>query len=50
MDANAAARALAEQIRRVVHDPVLADKLTPKNQPFGCKRQAIDTGYYETQP
>ena len=49
MDANRAACALfAEYLRRTVHDPDTAAKLTPTNQPFGCKRQVIDSGYYET--
>ena len=25
-----------------------ATKLTPTGQPFGCKRQAVDTDYYIT--
>jgi cyclohexanone monooxygenase len=36
-----------EQLRRVVHDPDTADKLCPTGYPIGCKRQVIDTGYFE---
>ena len=49
MDANAQACELfAEWIRQNVHDPDTAEKLTPTGQPFGCKRQAVDTDYYVT--
>ena len=49
MDANAQACELfAEWIRQNVHDPDTAAKLTPTGQPFGCKRQAVDTDYYVT--
>ena len=30
-----------------MRDPDTAAKLTPTNQPFGCKRQVIDTDYYQ---
>jgi cyclohexanone monooxygenase len=35
-------------VRRVVHDPDTAEALCPKDYPLGCKRQVLDTGYYET--
>lgn len=38
---------LASRIRRRVHDPVLADRLTPKDHGFGRFRPPKDTGYYE---
>ena len=38
----------AVQLQKVLKDPDTAAKLTPSGQPFGCKRQVMDTGYYET--
>ncbi len=35
------------KIRGIVHDPAVADLLTP-NYVIGCKRLCVDTGYYET--
>jgi cyclohexanone monooxygenase len=35
------------KIRGIVHDPAVADLLTPKYV-IGCKRLCVDTGYYET--
>lgn len=35
-------------IRRVVTDPDLAEALSPRGFPIGCKRPVIDTGYFET--
>merc|ERR1740129_1701793 len=37
-----------EQVRRVVKDPTIAEGLTPRGYPMGCKRQVIDQGYFET--
>jgi cyclohexanone monooxygenase len=37
-----------EQIRGIVHDPNVAELLTPKDHPIGSKRLCLDTGYYET--
>jgi len=49
LEANQAACDLfAEHLRRTVTDPETAAKLTPKDQPFGCKRQVIDSDYYKT--
>jgi cyclohexanone monooxygenase len=42
-----AAEFVREKIRSVVKDPVVAEKLCPK-QVIGCKRLCVDTGYYET--
>jgi cation diffusion facilitator CzcD-associated flavoprotein CzcO len=39
---------VAEKIRQQVADPVIADRLTPKDHPFGTKRPCVDTGYYAT--
>lgn len=39
---------IARKIREQVKDPVVADKLTPKDHPFGTKRPCVDTGYYAT--
>ncbi len=37
-----------QQIRKLVHDPLVAEALEPRDYPLACKRQVIDTGYYET--
>ncbi|MEZ5549532.1 MAG: NAD(P)/FAD-dependent oxidoreductase [Pseudomonadales bacterium] len=37
-----------EQVRRIVRDPDVAEKLSPRGYPLGCKRPVIDTDYYET--
>lgn len=37
-------RKIAEQI----HDPVLRDKLTPKEFPFGARRPSVDSGFFAT--
>jgi cyclohexanone monooxygenase len=39
---------VAEKIRQQVADPAVADRLTPKDHPFGTKRPCVDTGYYAT--
>jgi cyclohexanone monooxygenase len=39
---------LRKKIRQTVHDPVVAEKLTPKTYPYGTKRQPLDTNYFET--
>ena len=49
LDANEMAVELfREAVRRVVHDPELADSLSPKGYPLGCKRPVLDAGYFET--
>lgn len=35
------------KIRERVDDPVVAEKLVPKDHPFGAKRIPLETGYYE---
>jgi len=35
------------KIRARVNDPVLAEKLCPKDHPFGARRIPLETGYYE---
>ncbi|MEJ2853267.1 NAD(P)/FAD-dependent oxidoreductase [Saccharothrix sp. CCNWLW140] len=36
------------KIRERVHDPVTAEKLVPKDHPFGSKRLPLETDYYKT--
>jgi cation diffusion facilitator CzcD-associated flavoprotein CzcO len=38
---------MAGKIQERVEDPVLAEKLTPKNVPFGARRIPMETDYYE---
>ena len=46
--ANAlASEFVARKIRQRVHDPVVAEKLIPKNHGFGTRRVPLETGYYE---
>ena len=35
------------KIRARVNDPVLAEKLVPRNHPFGSKRIPLESGYFE---
>jgi cyclohexanone monooxygenase len=35
------------KIREIVHDPVVAEQLTPRSFPFATKRPCIGRGYYE---
>jgi cyclohexanone monooxygenase len=37
-----------EMVRRTVKDPEVAESLSPRGYPLGCKRPVIDAGYYET--
>ncbi len=39
---------IAERIRRRVSDPVLAERLIPKDHGFGVQRLPLETGYFET--
>ena len=39
---------LHDRIREMVHDPATAELLIPKGYPFGCKRNPLDSGYFET--
>jgi cation diffusion facilitator CzcD-associated flavoprotein CzcO len=46
--ANAmASEFIAKKIRSRVHDPVVAEKLIPKNHGVGMRRMPLETGYYE---
>jgi cyclohexanone monooxygenase len=48
-EANAKVRNfLHDRIREKVSDPATAELLTPKGYPFGCKRNPLDSGYFET--
>jgi len=38
---------IANKIRQRVKDPLLAEKLIPKDHPFGAKRVPMETYYYE---
>ena len=45
---QAAAEFLKRKIGAKVHDPAVAEILTPKGYPVGSKRLCVDTNYYET--
>jgi len=48
-EANATVREfLHDRIRETVDDPQTAELLIPKGYPFGCKRNPLDSGYFET--
>lgn len=48
-DANAELSAfIADKIRERVDDPVVAEKLIPKDHGFGVQRVPLETNYYET--
>ncbi|MBV9817059.1 MAG: NAD(P)/FAD-dependent oxidoreductase [Solirubrobacterales bacterium] len=48
-EANAKVREfLHKRIREKADDPQTAELLIPKGHPFGCKRNPLDSGYYET--
>jgi cation diffusion facilitator CzcD-associated flavoprotein CzcO len=36
------------KIRGIVRNPVVAERLLPRDYPFGTKRICLDAGYYET--
>jgi cyclohexanone monooxygenase len=38
----------ADKIREIVQEPVVADRLTPKNHPWSTKRLCVDSNYYAT--
>jgi cation diffusion facilitator CzcD-associated flavoprotein CzcO len=38
---------IADKIRSIVHDPVTAERLIPKDHPFGGKRPPFVNGYFE---
>ena len=37
-----------EMVRRIVDDPEIADGLSPRDLPIGCKRPILHSDYYET--
>jgi cation diffusion facilitator CzcD-associated flavoprotein CzcO len=43
-----AAEFLRQKIRSIVHDPEIAETLTPRTYPIGTKRVCVDSGYYAT--
>ncbi len=43
-----AADFIRAKIGQIVHDPAIAEKLTPRDHPFAAKRPPIDSGYFET--
>ena len=45
---RAAAEFIKGKIRAKVHDPAVAEILTPKGYPVGSKRLCVDSHYYET--
>ncbi|MDT7953163.1 MAG: NAD(P)/FAD-dependent oxidoreductase [Acetobacteraceae bacterium] len=48
-EANETAAAfIRRKISEIVHDPAVAEKLTPRDHPFAAKRPPIDTNYFET--
>ena len=49
LEANeTAAEFIRAKISQIVHDPVVAERLTPRDHPFAAKRPPIDTNYFET--
>ena len=42
-----AAEFVRGKIRKIVHDPRVAEMLSPRNV-IGCRRLCVDTGYWET--
>jgi cyclohexanone monooxygenase len=45
---DTAAEFIRSKIRSIVHDPELAETLSPRSFPVGTKRPCLDSGYYET--
>lgn len=43
-----AAEFVRSRIRAAVHDPEVAETLSPRSYPIGTKRSCLGTGYYET--
>ncbi len=49
LDANEMAVELfREMVRRTIDDPDLAESLSPRGYPLGCKRPVLDSNYFET--
>jgi cyclohexanone monooxygenase len=45
---DTAAEFVRRKIRGIVRNPVVAERLLPRDYPFGTKRICLDAGYYET--
>ena len=45
---DTAAEFIRRKIALQVHDPVIRDKLTPKDFPFATRRPSVDSGYFPT--
>jgi cyclohexanone monooxygenase len=45
---DTAAEFVRSKIREIVRDPAVAERLAPKDYPFGTKRLCVDTDYYAT--
>src|SRR5262245_10550031 len=45
---DTAAEYARSRIRDIVDDPEVAERLSPRNHPFGTKRPCLDTDYYAT--
>jgi cation diffusion facilitator CzcD-associated flavoprotein CzcO len=45
---EAAAELFREMVRRTVKDPDVAEKLSPRGYPIGCKRPVLDVEYFDT--
>jgi len=45
---TAIANYVHDQIRRIVKDPITAERLCPKDHPIGSKRICVDSHYYAT--
>ena len=37
-----------EMVRRTIDDPDVAESLSPRGYPLGCKRPVLDSNYFET--
>jgi len=37
-----------KHLKTIINDPIVAEGLSPRGYPLGCKRQVIDSGYFET--
>jgi cyclohexanone monooxygenase len=45
---DTASEFIRSKIREIVQDPATAEKLLPRDHPFGSKRPLIDTDYFDT--
>ncbi len=45
---DTASEFIRQKIREIVKDPATAEKLLPRDHPFGSKRALIDTNYFDT--